>query len=167
MHIPPSITSALKKQPVDNHYFYMHEDMRKSLDRVAEGKDTYASYHYSMLINDLELCLKGFLFAKQEAGLWAEPHPRYLTEDHKLFKLIEQVQKYTVLFPYTSQRDWDELRRFCSNLGRQYTTARYSEEVSFEDFVQLNKEFVIPQIEKIYDALLDKKYTDIEFEPGL
>lgn len=167
MYIPNSITQALKKSQTDNHYFYMHERMRKSLDAVASGKDTYASYHYSMLINDLELCLKGFLLSKQETGEWTEPHPHYLTEDHKLFKLIEQVQKFIPLFSYTTQRDWEDLRRFCANLGRQYTTARYSTDVPFEDFIQLNKEFVLPQIKKLYDALKEKTEIEIDFQPGL
>ena len=68
MKIPSSITNALKKTGIDNHYFYMHENMRSSLDNVLSGKDTYSSYHYSMLTNDLELCLKGFLYSKKESG---------------------------------------------------------------------------------------------------
>ncbi len=57
MQLPSFISDAIQKTPFDNKYFYGHEDMRKSLDRVADGTGTYASYHYSMLINDLELCL--------------------------------------------------------------------------------------------------------------
>lgn len=167
MHIPSSITNALKDSPFDNNYFRMHEDMRRSIENVLSGKDTYASYHYSMLINDLEICLKGFLLYKRETGEWKEPHPHYLTEDHKIMKLIEQVQKFVPLFSYTSQQDWNELRRFASGLCRQYTTARYSESVPFEDFVQLNRDFVQPQIDKICNALKEKEHHAEEFAPGL
>ena len=131
LQIPSSITKALKKSPFDNNYFCMHENMQKSLKKVVAGVDTYSSFHYSMLINDLEICLKGFLLYKKEFGEWNEPHPHYLTEDHKIMKLIEQVQKFAPLFDYSTQSDWNELRKFVSGLCRQYTTARYSVEVPF------------------------------------
>ena len=58
MHIPTGIKKALRKSPFENMYFRMHENMRTSLDKVLNKEDTYASYHYSMLINDYEMVLK-------------------------------------------------------------------------------------------------------------
>ena len=167
MQVPDLIKVALKKSPFENHYFCMHENMRQSLNRVAEGKDSYSSYHYSMLINDLEITLKGFLLLKREAGEWKEPHANFLTEDHKLFKLIDQVQKFVPIFNYSTQKEWDELKRFLSNLGRQYTTARYSIAVSFEDFMELNRDFCEPIIEKICTSLEKKEQKIDEFSLGL
>lgn len=157
MKIPSSITNALRKTSLDNPYFYMHEDMRESLDKVLSGEDKYASYHYSMLINDLELCLKGFLCSKKEDGVWIEPHPNYLTEDHKLYKLIEQVQQFIPLFSYSTKQEWRELKKFTSDLCREYTTARYLIKVPYEEFVELNNKFVQPQIDKIYNSLKKKE----------
>lgn len=168
MRIPSSIVKALKKTPFDNTYFYMHQDMKKSLDKVISGEDSYASYHYSMLINDLEIYLKGFLTYQKESGFWVEPHNKYLTEDHKIYKLIEQVQLFIPLFPYTSKYEWNELKRFTSNLCREYTTARYLTPIPFEDFVELNNNFVQPIITKINDFLKEKEASqDFDFEIGL
>lgn len=163
MQLPSFISDAIQKTPFDNKYFYGHEDMRKSLDRVADGTDTYASYHYSMLINDLELCLKGFLQYKKDIGEWEEPHANFLTEDHKIYKLIEQVQKFIPLFSYTTKDEWYELKRFTSNLCREYTMARYGTIILYNEFLDLNNKFVVPLNRKIYDELnkIKEKETDL------
>lgn len=167
LDIPCSLVSSLKESPFDNNYFQMYTDMRKSLDRVVSGKDTYSSYHYSMLINNLELYLKGYLSYKLKMGEWTEPHPHYLTEDHKIMKLIDQVKKFVPLFNDLTSKEWSELQKFVSGVCRQYTTARYSIYVPYEDFLQLNNDFINPLITKINNALIEKKEPEIEFEFGL
>ena len=81
-----------------------------------------------------------------------------------MYKLIEQVQLFIPLFSYASKQEWHELKRFTSDLGREYTTARYSNPVPFEEFVSLNNDFVQPQIDKIYNFF---KEQEEEYTMGL
>lgn len=165
--IPGSVKKALNTSSIDNFYLKMYKNMRKSLNQVIEGNDTYSSYHYSMLINNFELFLKGFLFQKLNTGEWKEPHPHYLTEDHKIMKLLDQIDKFIPMYSNMTQKDKAEFQKFISGICRQYTTARYSEYVPYEDFLQLNNEVIMPFIEKIQASLLEKDDIVIEFEEGL
>jgi len=165
--IPGAVKKVINNSDIDNFYFKMYKNMRKSLNQVIEGNDTYSSYHYSMLINNFELFLKGFLYHKLNTGEWKEPHPHYLTEDHKIMKLLDQINKFVPLYTGMNQKEINEFQRFVSRICRQYTTARYSEYVAYEDFLQLNKEFVMPLTEKIQNFFIKKETEIIEFEEGL
>lgn len=151
MIIPESITKMIEKSPLDNNYFYHADENMSRLALVYNEEVSYISSDMSLLVNTLEMYYKGFLQSKLDAGIGYKLPTGFLTENHDLFKLADEItNNFFPLFSKDSIRDINEAENFYRTLRRHYTTARYTHYPVFSEYKQ------------VYDFVLQHKNLVVE-----
>lgn len=132
MLIPEEALKAVKKTVLDNHYFYHADEFMVRLELVYLEKVPYISPDLSNLINTLELYYKGFLYSKQEQlESYKFASPDFLTKDHDLFKLAEEINNNFIdLYDISARR---QMRQFYKHQGRKTTTLEWWDECRLID----------------------------------
>lgn len=165
MIIPESVTSYIEKGPMDNLYFYKANASWARLTLIANGSIPYISDDYSALINTLERFYKGVLQSKLDNDDSYHLPIGFLTMDHNLRKLADEIEHFLPLFVIHSVSDMRVRNNFLDSLRKAYTTARYTQDFSFEEFKNLYsfiqkqknaiEQYLQPKIKEVEDHELD------------
>ena len=160
MLIPEEALKAIKKTVLDNHYFYHADEFMARLELVYLEKVPYISPDLSNLINTLELYYKGFLYSKQEQlESYKFASPDFLKKDHDLFKFAEDINNNFIdLYDISARR---QMRQFYLDLKHKYTSNRYTDYSTIDDFKQLYV-YVKSQEKILKDSLLEKRNSTKE-----
>ncbi len=162
MKIPESVVLSIKKGPMDNQYFYHAYAATERLSKIKNKEISFYNDDYATLINTLERLYKGFLQSKIDSGELNLP-VGFLSSDHDCIKLVNEIEKFTPLFVINSKEDLRERDHFLIDLRRAYTSSRYYEDYSYEDFCALY-DFVEKQKTVIEMYLTPQKETTKEDE---
>lgn len=155
MIIPDSITKMIQKKPTDNNYFYHADENMKRLSEIYEGKVSYISSDLSLLINTLEMYYKGYLQSKLDEGIGYKLPAGFLTENHDLFKLADEItDNFIPLFSKDTVGDINSAENFYRHLRHYYTAARYTEYPNYSEFKEVY-EFVLAHKNLVINNLLD------------
>ncbi len=129
MYIPEKVLNKIEKRHTDNDKIYVAEDMYN--DIMSDTKETYKSYHMSVLANALELYYKGVL---EESGL--NIADSLMNESHDLYRLNSEISsRIQELDVCDTKSDERALRYFLRDLSALYIDSRYHfAQTSYEDF---------------------------------
>lgn len=170
IEIPDCVMNAIpEKTAFDNNYFYHAEETWDRLKNIRDGKVSYISDDYSVLVNTLERYYKGMVQSCHEntniAKMFTdEAIAELLTSGHKLTRLVDAIEhSYGYkLFACHTREEIKERDRFLNRLTHAYTSARYTESYSYSDFCN-TFDFVKQQKERIY-ALLSPKQKQTYYQ---
>lgn len=91
-----------------------------------------------MLINTLERLYKGFIQSKVDSIDSYKIPVDFLTRDHDINSLVEEIEcNFCQLPPKLDRSERAIRRRFFMDMRRAYTSARYAEEFTYQEFCEL------------------------------